>query len=316
MEKMEPNKIKSEKIKSEKVEPKRIKTEKIKPDQMETLGNSIIQHGRHSDRIYLMKCDPDDRESIVDTLDDLAREEEYSKIFAKVPASMEEVFLGDDYTVEARVAGFFNADEDGLFMGKFLTPDRAVPDNAETIANVLDVALSKADAHPKPYDGKTADISGFEIQPLDTGHAETMAHLYSQVFESYPFPIFDPEFIKETMESHVYYFGVFQESELVALSSAETDMASLNVEMTDFATLPQVRGQGLAELLLATMGSAVSSMGIQTAYPIARATSHGMNITFSRGGYSFAGTLVNNTNISGGLESMNVWWKDLTPQAG
>lgn len=294
----------------------KIETDKIKMDQMETLGSSIVQHGRQSDRIYLMKCDPDDRDSIVETLDYLARDEAYSKIFAKVPASMEEVFLGDDYTVEARVAGLFNADEDGLFMGKFLTPDRAVPDNAETIFQVLDIALSKADAHPKSYDEKSVYIPGFDIQPMDTGHAETMADLYSQVFESYPFPIFDPDFIRETMESHVHYFGAFQESELVALSSAETDMTALNVEMTDFATLPQVRGQGLAELLLATMGRAVSSMGIQTAYTIARATSHGMNIAFSRGGYQFAGTLVNNTNIAGGLESMNVWWKELTPQAG
>lgn len=272
---------------------------------MDILGRSLVQHGKQNDRIYLMKLNPEDRDQIVDDLDSLAKEEEYSKIFAKVPASMEEEFLGYDYTVEARVKGLFNGEEDGLFMGKFLTRDRAVVENEQTITQVLDIALSKSNEHRK------AD-SGFHVKPMETAHAEAMADLYTKVFESYPFPIFDPDFIKETMASHVHYFGVFQGRDLVALSSAEMDMTALNAEMTDFATLSHMRGQGLADLLLDTMGRAVSSMGVQTAYTIARATSHGMNIAFARGGYQFAGTLVNNTNISGGLESMNVWWTDLS----
>ncbi len=37
----------------------------------------------------------------------------------------------------------------------------------------------------------------------------------------------------------------------------------------------------------------------------------GMNITFAKTGYTYAGTLINNTNISGRLESMNVWYKHI-----
>jgi hypothetical protein len=44
-------------------------------------------------------------------------------------------------------------------------------------------------------------------------------------------------------------------------------------------------------------------------FTIARARSTGMNVTFAKNGYSFAGTLINNTNISGRIESMNVWYK-------
>ena len=50
---------------------------------------------------------------------------------------------------------------------------------------------------------------------------------------------------------------------------------------------------------------------IITAYTIARAISFGMNITFAKNGYKYSGTLKNNTNISGKLESMNVWYKYL-----
>ncbi len=51
--------------------------------------------------------------------------------------------------------------------------------------------------------------------------------------------------------------------------------------------------------------------GIKTSYSIARAVSYGMNITFAKHGYIYSGTLVNNTNIAGSIESMNVWHKIL-----
>lgn len=37
-----------------------------------------------------------------------------------------------------------------------------------------------------------------------------------------------------------------------------------------------------------------------------------MNVTFSKLNYNYGGTLINNTNISGDLESMNVWYKILS----
>ena len=55
----------------------------------------------------------------------------------------------------------------------------------------------------------------------------------------------------------------------------------------------------------------MKSSGILNAYTIARAISPGMNITFARLGYHYGGRLVNNTQISGGLESMNIWYKSL-----
>ncbi len=82
--------------------------------------------------------------------------------------------------------------------------------------------------------------------------------------------------------------------------------------MTDFATLPKWRGKGFAQCLLLHMEKTMKRRGIKTAYTIARAMSAGMNVTFSRAGYRFGGRLKNNTNISGNIESMNVWYKQLT----
>lgn len=56
----------------------------------------------------------------------------------------------------------------------------------------------------------------------------------------------------------------------------------------------------------------MQARGIHTAYTIARATSFGMNIVLAKMHYAYGGTLYNNTQIGGQLESMNVWPKKLS----
>jgi putative beta-lysine N-acetyltransferase len=82
--------------------------------------------------------------------------------------------------------------------------------------------------------------------------------------------------------------------------------------MTDFATLPDFRGNNLALLLLREMEAHMRLAKYNTLYTIARSMSPGMNITFAKNSYEYAGTLKNNTNISGNIESMNVWYKHLS----
>ena len=84
-----------------------------------------------------------------------------------------------------------------------------------------------------------------------------------------------------------------------------------NTETLDFATLPEWLGNRFARHLLARMEQEMKAKGIKTTYTIARAASPGINSTFGRAGYHFSGRLKNNTNISGSIESMNVWHKSL-----
>ena len=114
------------------------------------------------------------------------------------------------------------------------------------------------------------------------------------------------------MADNLIYFGAWQGDRLIALSSTEMDRTNSNAEMTDFATLPECRGQGITQHLLQEMEAEMIRQKIQTLYTIARAYSHGMNLTFSKNGYQFSGTLTSNTNIFGSLESMNIWYKNLS----
>jgi len=107
------------------------------------------------------------------------------------------------------------------------------------------------------------------------------------------------------------FFAAWEDGRVIAASSMEDGGTVGTLEMTDFATLPSHRGNGLARKLLARMERAAALAGTRTAFTIARALSFGMNITFGRHGYTYAGTLINNTQIASSIESMNVWYRHL-----
>ena len=274
-------------------------------DRIENLGHSTIQHGPRSNRVYLMKLDRRDLPTIVAQLDDLAYRRGYTKLFAKVPADLAADFITRDYRQEASIPGFYQGKVGALFLSKYLDPARARPDDPNALAKVLALAHDRA----RSGQANCTLPEGLSLISCGPEHADEMSRVYQEVFPSYPFPIHDPAYLRETMTSHVDYFGVVKDERLIALSSAEMDLSGANVEMTDFATLPAHRGQGLARCLLQEMETAMVKEGIRTAYTIARALSLGMNITFARGGYCFSGVLINNTQISGAIESMNVWHK-------
>ncbi len=282
-------------------------------DIVETLGNSTVQHGKYNDRAYLMKLDPGDLPQLLTELDKLAERHQYSKIFAKVPASAEAPFTDKGYIAEARIPRFYNHQEDVLFLGKFLSDQRAREKKQDLVRDVLSAAKSKQSFAGEGTSLPDDSFSSREAAPDDIN---AMAEVYQNVFATYPFPIHDSNYLSQTMEDNVAYFGIWCKGRLVALSSAEMDCAGGNAEMTDFATLPDFRGKGLATCLLAEMEKHLLENGISTAYTIARAYSYGMNITFARQGYTYSGTLTNNTNIFGGMESMNVWHKTVLPKGG
>lgn len=277
-------------------------------DTLTTFGQSKIQHGKHSDRVYLMHLVTADLPGIIPHLDELAMTQNYSKIFAKIPAAAEGAFLSSGYTVEASIPNFYRGEETALFLGKYFSPERQEEKHPESVAEALELAHQKAE--PGAQHTLDAALRCRQMLPTET---TLMAALYRQVFATYPFPIHDEAYLRQTMAEDVIYFGIWEGDELIALTSAEMDRQGENAEMTDFATRPDCQGRGLANYLLAQAEAAAAQCGIKTAYTIARSYSPGMNITFARNGYTYSGTLTHNTQISGTLESMNVWHKSLLP---
>jgi beta-lysine N6-acetyltransferase len=276
------------------------------PDTVELFGKSRVQHGHFNNRAYVMRLDPEDIPGIIPRLGALAEKNGYTKIVIRVPATAKEPFFSAGYVAEAEVPGFYNGAGAALFMGKFLAPGRAVKRSPELTADVLAVARAHGCAGYQAHLQRAYTL--VQAGPDDAG---TIASLYRETFESYPFPVFDPAFIRQTMDEDVRYLCVLHAGEIVAVASCDSNNIARNAEMTDFATDLGYRGQGLAGCLLDAMERRLREQGILLSYTIARATSYPMNATFARAGYTYAGTLVNNTNICGTLESMNVWYKGI-----
>ncbi|MDD3036011.1 MAG: putative beta-lysine N-acetyltransferase [Candidatus Saccharimonadaceae bacterium] len=276
-------------------------------DEIIKYHNSVIQHGKVNDRVYLMKLGNSPIPEVIGKIEQLAANNLYSKIFIKVPEAAKEFFQKSGYDIEAEIPGFYNGVKTAFFMGKFFDSKRKKDIFEDKIKDILNLSISKAEEKTLPPSGQVP----FLLRTIRSGESEIVAELFRKVFETYPFPIHDAAYIKEMMKEQVEYCGAWDGKQLAALSAGEMDFPDKNVEMTDFATLPQYRGRSTASLLLAIMEKRMKEKAFKTAYTIARSLSCGMNITFARAGYKFGGTLINNTNICGKIESMNVWYKPL-----
>ena len=277
-------------------------------DQVLEIGKSQIQHGKSNDRVYLMKLYREHYQKTIDQIEHIANENQYSKIFTKVPEWASSEFEARGYRLEASIPRFYQNRIEACFYSRFLSNDREKINDEEKriIEDTIKLAQSK-----QHVENPLGSQIPYEIRILSESDASELAEVYRNVFQSYPFPIHEPDFLKSMMQDSVIYFGAFENGKLIAASSAEMDRENYNVEMTDFATLPEYRGHGIAVHLLSRMEKEMWRLKIPSLYTIARALSPGMNITFAKMGYQFAGTLVNNTQISGKIESMNVWYKTL-----
>lgn len=275
-------------------------------DQLEKIKGGIIHHGKWSDRIYVLDLPENNVEDFLSEIEGLAQRNKYGKIVIKAPEVMKENLVEKGYVIEAKVPGFYQGTIMGGFFCKYLDKHRELIKDQEIVKSVLDNTKMKWGSIYLPI---TEGVYTFKIVGPES--VEDMSHLYQQVFDTYPFPIHKAEYIQQTMEENVIYFGIWNGEELVGLSSAEVSEKCKNAEMTDFAIMEGHRGKNLSLVLLVMMEMEMKKIGIPLVYTIARAISYGMNDTFSKNGYTYAGTLKNNTQICGSIESMNVWYKKI-----
>lgn len=233
-----------------------------------------------------------------------------TKIFAKVHSDHQGYFLKEGFVREGKILGYFNG-EDASAVSFFENDSRkATPDEAATQEEEILRKVQSID----PQNGSPRELEpGYSlIIAGQLRHFQDLAGIYKQVFKTYPFPIFDSDYLARTAESHIIYAIIYdQAGDPVAGASAEMDREHRNAEMTDFATLPSQRGKGLAGILLDHLEKKAYDEGVRYFYTIARSRSFGMNLVFHRAGYNFTGKLKNNCSICGQLENMSIWCKPL-----
>lgn len=276
-------------------------------DIIEKISRSMVQHGPYNKRVYLMKLHSRDVLRILPTIDRLAHDNHYEKILAKVPWGSKLAYEKQGYIQEAVIPKYFKTREHAVFMCKYLSSRRRQIIHPQQIQDILSLAKQKKQ---DPFrKNSTQCLNARSCIPED---GIEMSRVFKTVFKTYPFPIFDADYLSTLMKTkQVRYFCIKNHQRINAIAASEIDLDHKSVEMTDFATLPAFRGQGYAGCLLENMERKMAGQGMRTAFSIARALSPGMNTLFAGRGYAFGGTLLNNTNISGRIESMNVWYKRL-----
>ena len=270
-------------------------------DTIEHIHGSLVQHGHHNRRIYVMHLDAQRAGELITRLDRMALDNGYGKITVKAPASLWKCFRSAGYIREARVPHFFKGRTDGLFIAKFFSARRRRSTRATAFKDLTGNFPNRHQSG-KPHG---------RVEACTPADVEQIGRLYRQVFETYPFPIHRPGFLKRMMAADSLYFGIRADNRIAAVAAAEIDSVNRTCEMTDFATLPSQRGKGFAGQLLARLDNAAQARGLRTAYTIARADSVGMNRVFARSGYRYAGRLIKNSQIGGRIRSMSVWYKTL-----
>jgi beta-lysine N6-acetyltransferase len=238
--------------------------------------------------------------------EELVHQHSAEKLIIKGRAEDYHLFLEGGLQPEALVDRYFLG-SDAHFFTKYYTDDRKKSEHWVTedsiIQNIyqLDTKGIKATSLPKEY----------ELKKVNETSASELASLYQQVFEIYPTPLHDPEYIKKTMNEGTIYYGFFHQGKIVSAASAEINDFYKNAELTDCATIKEHRKYGLMKLILKELEVELKSKGVFCAYSIARALSFGMNAALYQMGYKYRGRLMNNVYIFDKIENMNMWVKNL-----
>lgn len=231
--------------------------------------------------------------------------EHLGKITCNCDSENFEIFVEAGFSSEGKINGYFKG-KDAFCMSYFISSDRK---NCSNFSKKELLVKQCLDVRNKFI--HRGDKSIYCIRNANEKDIKEMVKLFSAVFSTYPSPVYDEEFLKETMNEKVLYKIAVYNGKIIAIASADMDKENLNAEITDCATYPDYRGKGILSNIIYSLELDLKAKGFLTLYSLSRAINPGINIVLSKHNYNFAGRLVNNCNICGTFEDMNIWVKNI-----
>ena len=243
---------------------------------------------------------------VIKKAEKLAKTQNVEKLIIKARYEHFSYLMNNGFQCEAVIDRYFLG-SDLYFFCKYYTNERRISNEwlkeEQIVENVVYLEQSRQMTIPPAH---------YHLKKLTVEDADKLANLYEQVFQIYPTPLNDPDYIVKTMAEGTIYYGFYSDEEIVSAASAEINSFYKNAELTDCATLQEHRKHGLMKILLEELEKELRSSAIYCAYSIARSLSFGMNAALHQLGYQYRGRLTNNCYIFDNLEDMNVWVKDLS----
>ncbi len=257
-------------------------------------------------RLKVLDYSGNNYEGMAEKINYIAQENEFDKVFIKGSSNDWEKFMSYGYVIEGIFKYYYNG-ENAYSLSKFFSSQRrnsgAIEKENEIIESIRDCELDESEEYSlnKEYNIRTANKNDI---PKIVG-------LYDKVFRTYPIPLNSESYVETLMDNNVLFIIIEHGDKIISSASADMDIKHKNAEMTDCATDPDYRGEGLMTCIIKELQKEMRSNEMVCLYSLARSISFGMNKVFKKLGYSFTGRLINNCNISGSFEDVNLWVKKL-----
>lgn len=260
----------------------------------------------YNKRIKVLSYKARDYRAMVMKLRFLAEANRFDKLWVTASKDDWEQFLRYGYVLEGLLK-YANRGRTAYMMSKFRSQKRLhSPDLMQEtllIEEIMDRSRREAPRNLPP---------GYVLDFAREEDVDGMLALYRRVFKTYPSPLTYREYLVAILHRDAL-FRVIRDpaGRVVSVSSAELNTTHRSAELTDCATHPDERGKGLMSVILHALESDLRKAGYFCAYTLARARSYGMNAAFHALGYEFNGRMINNCDIYGAFEDMNLWVKNL-----
>ena len=216
-----------------------------------------------------------------------------------------ENFIESGFELEGFIDGFYKG-KVALCMSYFVDKDRKkFEDRREK-----DLIIKKCLEEKRVFSYENSE-KNFLIRNAKEQDVKGMVELFTEVFSSYPSPVYDEDYLRKNMKDKCLYKIAILDEKIVGIVSADMDFKNLNAEITDCATNPNYRCKGITSNIIFKIEKDLESMGFKTLYSLSRAVNIGINRVFSKHNYVYNGRLINNCNICGAFEDMNIWVKTI-----
>lgn len=243
---------------------------------------------------------------MLEKLDFLAAANRFDKITFQAAKGDWEVFLRYGYVLEGLLK-HVRRGKTAYMVSKFKSQRRLQSRGLMKEIELIELIMKRDKRVEEP-----TLPDGYFLDYAREDDIDGMLTLYRRVFKTYPSPLTYREYLMSVLHRDAIFRVIRnEEGDVVAAASAELQPSQLSAELTDCATHPDERGNGLMTVLLKALEDDLRREGYLCAYTMARAPSYGMNAAFHSLGYEFNGRMVNNCDIFGDFEDMNLWVKSL-----
>ena len=260
---------------------------------------------QYNQRIKIVKYEATDFEAMIMKIRWIAETNGLDKVICMAPRADWQKFMRFGYVLEAVIKYYLNG-ADAYVMSKFRSQERLTSGSLMEETLLIEKIMHEQNDHQD----KDLDPS-MHIRMAKMGDVQSLISLYQEIFETYPSPLIHPGYFETIFQKDSIFALCEKDGQILAAASAELNPDCQAAELTDCATRKTARGLGIMSHILRYLEDELLKRKYICSYTMARARSYGMNNVFCRLNYEFLGRLVNNCDIYGAYEDMNIWVRDL-----